>query len=600
MVLADGSATLVRSITRRCAPFLATQVALTILFGLAMQQIDFSLGNRSVMSRSDIRQLIGEGSEGLMIGYLIVGVNLLFALGVVLFQHSDSGQLRARFPIRLYLLPMSYRRLVSIHMMVGTALVAGLLSITTASANYFFETTLSIEQVASFGMILYGSLQSWAIALAGSKRRLYAFITLAVMGALGYGLIRTPAVANTISALPPGITAVCVIVIMFVLVEAVVRIGESNRSGSFDDSGADASKEEGDRNEGAPFNSELRAQTWYEWRVVGWMLPVVSTVLMGIYFIVVPLLTAAFSSGSTVASGAGNDYAQRFAIQWSTNQQIVSTGFLTVALGAGMLTGAYMFLISGEWRQRSTFLKTRPMTTRKLARVRLFVMAKSTLISTIIFVSAFLAIGEFLKFMQPDFETLFFIRQGYEHIPKAFVLLFFAGTLFVLMWCGLWIVNFGAYLALVGTMLGASFFCGYIVFGPMGIEQVGVARWLVERGPIWATTVLWTVGCLALWLRARSAKVIPEYTAYVASVVWVVCTSAFVVYALAIRYYASYTDAEGIYHFRARVTDLSLVHENAIPFTHPVDWVLWIGLSLLPILPTVSLPYRLELMRHSS
>lgn len=594
----SATRTLATAILRRCAPLLAIQTALTILFCITMQNINLSLGDRSAMSRSDIRQLIGDGSEGLLISFLIIGVNLLFAVGTILLQYSDSGQLRARFPVRIYLLPISFRRLVFVHIIEGSLLVATVMSMATYCANRFFDAPFSMLQILALSIFVVAVLQTWSIGVGGPRRNLFGSIALIVLVAIPFTLVRNETFATTLTSIPSVALFAASILLMLGLAEVVVRLSHTNRSRSFDGTSSKTSKDAASKNRGKPFMIPTRAQAWYEWRIVGWILPALSVTLLVIYFMGIPMLTALFISATDTRTPMGESYGDRFGMHWAKNQHIVSTGLLTVAIGAGVLTGAYMFLISGEWRQRSTFLKTRPMSTPKLAGVRMRVLLTSCLVSTSMLITVFLAMGEYMKRIHPDFETLFYIRQGYEHLPDAFVLLFFAGTLFILMWSGLWIVNLGAYLGILGSTMALAFVMSLAARAAIDGEISGGIGWLISRGPIWTTTVLWILGCLTLYRRAHRQRLFPNWSRPTALGAWCIYTAAFITYGLAIRYYASYVGDDGVIRFREVVTDMSLVNRNAIPFTHPVDWVLWTGLSLLPILPIAALPFRLESMRR--
>jgi hypothetical protein len=329
---------------------------------------------------------------------------------------------------------------------------------------------------------------------------------------------------------------------------------------------------------------------WFEWRTLGWVLPTLTVAMLALYFVVVPLFAAAFLSSTDTRTPLGEGFGERFVLHWGKNQHIVSTGMLTVALGAGVLTGAYLFLRSGEWREGSTFMRTRPMNKDGLAQARLTVLIFSTATATAIMLGMFGVVDVLIRSTDPNFDSLFYLRLGFDHIPDPFILAFFGGTLFIIMWVGLWIVNLSIGIGLYGTLLLLGALFSMVLGDPwksfLGQASVNLTALIAIGVSVWLTRNAW------------QERILSRRVGVLAGGLWTLYTLPFLVYGLGIRYYANIPDGNGGTLWNVRVTDLNLVPDSAIPFTHPVDWVLWTALSILPILPLVTLPYRLNRMRH--
>ncbi len=594
-----GTTTLLRSLFQRTSPLLITQVVITLLFCLFIKDIDLSLGNRGMMDRTDVRTLVTEGGESLLITVLLITVNALFAIGSVLLQHSDSKQLRMSLPVRVYLLPMTFRRLAALHMIYGMAAVGTVTGIAAFLTTRNLGAMFPIWLPTALGVALYAVGQAWAFVFGGSRRPVAAVIGMLVCGSAIVLAMRSEMIVGAVTDLSALAGTAGVLVLGAVLFEISVRMGRENRFRAFE--GASISSGAGKKLE--PFKSPYWTQVWYEWRTNGWVLPCLVVVILTVYFVGVPLFTAVFFSSFSTADPDGGGFAQRFATHWGDeNQHTVSTGMLSTALGAGVLTGAYLFLMSGEWRSKSTFLRTRPMTTDRMAWVRLTVLFFSTFCAAVILMSAFTLINLTALLNDNTYDYLDYLRRGYDHIPDFLVTIFFAGSIFVIMWTGLWIVNVSLGLGVYGVLMVLSMLVTFALIQTTDLAGDGKIFYGIEQAPVWFATALWIGGSVWVFLRARRDHVIPRGALICAAVFWLAYIGPFLYYGLGIRYYADYSTIsdEGVIelHWAMQVTDLSLVSDSSFPFTHPVNWVLWAGLSLFPILPFVSLPYRLNAMRH--
>lgn len=594
-MLDSGSLTLLRAIFKRTIPLVVIQLAITTLFCLLVGDMDISLGNTGMLDRGDVRTLVPMGGEELLISILLIAVNAFFAIGTLLLQYSDASRLRSGLPMHVYLLPMTFRRIATLHMVYGLVTIAAVTWITTMLTARFLEDVFPVWQPPALATAIYALMQGWAFVYGGRRNSATGIVAL-VSGcvALVFGL-RNEFIVTTVSQMSPFIGALGALLFAAVILELAIRLGRTNRFSSFEsESGSSSNTKVKARK---PFSSPYWTQAWYEWRNTGWILPGLVIAILTLYFGVVPLFTGLFVASTDARDPLGEGFGARFAMQWVHNQQIIVTGMLSSAGGAGVLAGAYLFLVSGEWRQKSTFLRTRPITTDQLAWVRLTVLLFSTACTTAILMGVYGLLYLILKQIDPKLDYLLQLKIGFEHVPDVLVIAFFAGTLFVITWTGLWIVNASAGLGTIAILLLAGMLTTQVFINVTDIPGDHPIFYYISRAPIWLATMLWVTASLRMYQRARSERVIPRSARLWAGDLWLAYTIPFLYYGLGIRYHATILDENGNILHGVRVYDLNLVAPNGIPITHPVDWVLWAGLSLFPILPFVTLPYRLNVMR---
>ncbi|MFP6584493.1 MAG: hypothetical protein VCD00_18315 [Candidatus Hydrogenedentota bacterium] len=597
MALNHGSTTLLMALGRRTLPLLFIQVVVTAIFCMFVQNFDLSLGSRGAMDRGDVRTLVPEGGESLLLAILVVSVNALFSIGTVVLQHSDSKSLRVGLPIHVYLLPLTFRRMATVHMVYGVVAVGLVTWIAAALAARFLSGAFASWQPAVLAMTVYAIAQAWALVFGGRRRPVGALVGFVACGAGLILAMRNETVVGVVSSVPGVAAGVGVLVVGIILLEISIRLGRENRFRAFEGASDMLSDGSGVKTR-KPFSSAYWTQAWYEWRTTGWVLPCLVVSILALYFVVVPLFTGLFVASTDTRDPLGEGFATRFAMQWANNQHIMVTGILSSAGGAGVLTGAYLFLVSGEWRQKSTFLRTRPLRTDQLAWVRLTVLFSSTACATAILMVTYGVINIVLQGIDPQFDYLLHQRVGFEHIHDYFVVAFFAGTLFMIMWTGLWIVNASFGLSVFGALSVVGMLLTALLIRSSDLAGDHIAFYYIQRAPVWLAAALWIMASITMYRRAYSDRVIPSGARRWAGVLWVSYTVPFLYYGMGIRYYATILDENGNILHGVRVTDLNLVAPEGIPLTHPVDWVLWAGLSLFPILPFVTLPYRLNEMRH--
>jgi hypothetical protein len=593
-----GSRTLLKSLFRRTFPLLITQVVVTLVFCLFIKDVNLSLGDRSSMDREDVRMLIEQGGESILLAILIIIVNGLFSIDTILLQHSDSKSLRLGFPVNIYLLPMTFRRVAALHFIYGIFAVGMVTSIATLLTFWNLNAPFPAWIPVALSILIHSVSQAWAFAFGSRGRPLIAITTVLAGIATSVLVIRNETLMTFVVSLPSMFGIGLVLALSAALFEISISIGRGNRFRSLDGH-SDARNTSNANKVLKPFRSPFWTQVWYECRTIGWVLPTISVALLTIYFFVVPILTGILFSSTDTRNPLGEGFTERFVMQWGMNHQIVSSGMLSVALGASVLTGAYLFFVSGEWRQKSTFLRTRPIATRNLASVRLTVLLFSTFCATAVIMTVFGLINTAMWMKDPKFDWLFWLRHGYGHISDVYIVLFFAGTLFVILWSGLWIVNVSLGISVYGVFSLMGTLLTFLLIQASDITRENDVFYAIDRASIWLVTLIWILGSAWIFIRAHQKNCILKHARKVALVLWLIVAVPFLYYGLGIRYYADIPSPNSnAMILSARVT-FDLAKQSYVPFTHPVDWVLWLGLSLFPILPLFSLPYRLNTMRHN-
>jgi len=193
-----------------------------------------------------------------------------------------------------------------------------------------------------------------------------------------------------------------------------------------------------------------------------------------------------------------------------------------------------------------------------------------------------------MKAMGHDNIYASFLGQGYPGVPGPIVIVFYLGSLFFFMWVALWSVNAGwALLAFCGALipvLGVMWLlqetghASYSLNYPIMVAAFRVSSWFAA--PVFFFGFLW-----AFWQSVKNNLITRRVTA-LALGLWLTYSAAFITFAL------SHQSARA---FRGRELPSHYNYEN---WPHPIDWVLWAALSLLPIAPLFTQALLLHRARH--
>lgn len=571
----QATRTLLASLIRRCAPIIICQIALTALLCFLLRDVDLELGQRGFQPRGDMRTLVETGSEEFLASLLLVGVNALVAGGFVLLLHSDTKRLKIGLPMRIFLLPMSSAKILVVHMLFGTAAVALPVAVASVGSQWALDSPIAWWLPVCLCATAFAALQAWAFTLA-ERRRSIAWGSLVGAIALAALLVRVEAVGRFLTESAPGILALVTLGMVGGSTGVTLAFGRDMRYSAFDV----VSSRRHVRPNRKPFSSPFAAQVWYEWRRVGWVLPVVSSTALFAFFLGMPLVVALFMGSDITGYSSWVGYAEFFTIQWETSIHLIVTAVQTTAVGASVLSGAYAMLLSGEWRGRSTFLRSRPIRTRRLSMARIVVMALSALVSLVSMMAITFSIAAIVGFGNLMGEMVQYLHLGFEHVPDPLVLAFFWSTIFIALWVGLWMAE----CALIGVAYAAP---ALILYG-----MASVATLLFNTDPMFSfaeSATVWLGSLLCIGTTAAIA-LYAALNNLVSARRFLVAAAAYVVYAGAFVYY-------GLDFRVAKIMEFIVAQDWAIPFPHPINWPLWVGLSVLPILPLFSHPVQLDRWR---
>ncbi len=522
------------------------------------------------------------------LSWALLFLPVIIGAASILLIHSDADRLEMVLPRRLLRMPIHSWKLAAAFLAYSAAAI-GVVSLgATVAVRLAFKPELTWWAAPAAAVMLTLALAAWAMGQKEGDPKT-ALVTFLLIFAPAAWLIRSGAL-DSISPIAGVLGFVALLCAIYALAVAALTI---NRRGGLPELlafsfGVKASPRTLRLADIPAFKSAWRAQLWYEWRQFGWQLPVALTAVLVGYFVGMPSLTSLFAVEDIKT---GTSTRGVLAVDWLSSPQFVVTGMQIGALLAGMFAGGYMFMRAGYWNTKSTYLMTRPTRTSMLANARAAMFASSTLAGVLV-LSALLAAVIAITQARGDITGIVnFLAHGFERkgIPDAAIVLFFIGSLGVLMWTALWSVNLGY---------------GLAVFAGIYLPGAGVAWLLVHGGTIdedsgksitqyagWAASGALVVSVLCVVAASARARVLGLRAVAVALLLWIVLAAAFVAYGTLWQTIEEMTGVSP--QFAA-----TLNHMEGGTWPHPIDWYLWAGLLLLPLAPLFSHPYLLDRTRH--
>jgi hypothetical protein len=506
----------------------------------------------------------------------------------IMLVHSDTERLNVALPIRILRLPVATWKLTAALMIFGLGTMALIATIGTVLVKVILGATYAWWVPAAVAVCAMAALQAWAYgqrenAQESSVASFFISVIVAVF------IVTRDTTFILLDRVHPAVSVTAALTFFYVLACAALSI---NRRDGFADFPLlrRASPAGGGLIAGRlpRFASPMHAQLWYEWRRFGWQLPVGIVSFLIIYFLGMPLLVALFEpSNSTIAQSA-MESPGLMAIDYLASTQFVTTGLRVTSMTAALLVGAYMFMKAGYWNAKSTFQLTLPVATPQLAKSRIYGTLKSVAWGFAIVILVFSALGFFMKVIGYGDSYVSFLGQGYRGVPGPIIIAYYLGSILLLMWVALWSVNAGwALLTFCGTMipvLGILWllqelgYTSYSTYNPIMVAAVSIGKWFAV--PVFFLGFLWAY--------RQSAKnyLIGRRTTALALALWLTYSTVFISYEL--RFEPSRS-------IRGRELP---THYNWENWPHPIDWVLWAALSLLPIAPLFTQALLLHRARH--
>lgn len=530
----------------------------------------------AVMDRYGLRPNAGKTSDDFVVSVLFISLAALVSMVTLLLIHSDSETLHVSLPIRMLRLPVPTWKLVAALLGYGAAVMGVVTLVATLIVKTVIHTDFSWWLPLCLAIPAAAALQTWALA-CGNTNPKSAILLLAAMVGAGLWIARQEAAFTIIGRTHPVIVLLALsgpLGLFYLLALAGVAV---NRHGGLPDWPASLMFERRSVLAAKPFRSPLHAQLWYEWRRFGWQLPLVVVAVLALYFLGMPLVVAVFKGSNVTGNSSSEGFSALFFVDWITSAQFVTTGLQTSGAVAGVLVGGYLFMKAGYWNSLSTHLMTRPLSTRALAWARLRMVLVSTLLSLAILMAGLGLAVLVLKATGQSLGIIENIEQGYERFPDAAILAFFWGIIFILMWSAVWSVNVGWLLLVFGAAFLPTLLVTAILEAAGALPLAGAPA-LVWEVCTWTSAAVLVAAALWACLRSSRRGLAGPRAKWVALFCWALYSSAFVTYGLSL--------------------DLPFDANIPNPFPHPIDWGLWLSLSVLPIAPIFTHPILLERARH--
>lgn len=525
----------------------------------------------------------------LALGYISAFLPIVIAMGAVLLIHSDADRVLFYLPHRILRLPVASWRLTLALMLFGLVAVGAVALATTGILILAFDAAILWWAPAAMAVLLLAALQIWQFALRDPSPAGAVVTLLLILAPLG--LVARVAFSSEFAA--RGGAVLASLVPWGVLYGAGVLALMLNRRGGIAVlSAADQrrSKRTVRLSEMSRFTSPLAAQRWYERKRFGWQLPTLLVAVLLVYFFLMPVLTTLFTGDEDVPTNTPERPAATVAIDWLGSPQFITTGFQIAALLAGVVVGAYIFTRAGYWNATTTYSLTLPVTTRSLALARIRVLFFSTVAGLAILGLLLALISAIISAQDENFSIADYLKQGYEQsLPGWFVMVFFVAGLGLFMWVAAWPVNAGfamlAYGAVFAVVFGGAYLGRYAGF----VEWSHNARESWTQLSTLTATVLVAIAFAGVAFAAVRKGLVSPVAAVVAVLLWCVYSGAFLVWGLAWEPGPK----------RAAISAPGRLQQmEGSTWPHPVDWSLWIGLSLLPIAPVILHPFLLDRARH--
>lgn len=544
----------------------------------------------------------GTGMLDMAIAAMFIG--LLAPMWTILLSYSDEHSLQLSLPRRILRLPLSAWHLVAVVMGYGIVAIGLIAFGMTASVKWFFESDLAWFGPVAICVCIMAGLQAWALSLGETTMRT-AILSLVIPAAILFGLLWLGPVRDVLAAINPLVPMGAALVGFYLIGVWGVSFNRRNGFGDL----ANIRHQDADRAwlPSRRFNAPEKAQAWYEWRRYGWHLPLCVLGVLTVYFVVVPLLVGLFSGNwemevpTYIEQGALPEDLQQterdsalFFVNWLTDPEIVTWGFVIAVVVSALVLGGYRFVATSNEYARSTFLFTRPISTRQFVFTRLRVVLRSVLIATGVLFAAFVVLSVIEPRILEWWSTLNFLTRGEAFLPgPVLIALYFLG-LFLFMWIAAWPLEVGWFLTLLAIVFVPPFavlWVSDLMAATPAEDPIGRAELIAQICEVLAVIVM-AAGLAWMYNRGKTLGIVNKRAVQVAFGVWPL-------YAFAFLAYQYVEDKYGIPPYGS---------ENYQFFLSPFDrdsgtiiWgnvAFWLAVSLLPVAPVITQPFFTHRARH--
>ena len=528
-----------------------------------------------------LRVNAGAPYEDFRVAFLLISVPTFVAAAAVLLGHSDSERLHIALPDRVLRLPLTTPKLVAVLLAFGAFVAAGVSTAATLPAIFMLNLDFAWWIPVFTAVLATAFLQLWAYTFGNASPRV-ALTSFILCFATFAWVARRPALVQLATHSGPAIAVLLLAAQLAIVFGFAVWVTTILRGGGwtarFELLNPARTRV---RRKRRPFRSKRAAQFWYEWRLFGPLLPLYVTGVAIAYFFGLPLVIAVFR----VSEGTGNLSVEGiealFSINWYTSIQFVTTGIALSAVIGAVIVSGIMFMRAGHWNSQSSYLLTRPLSTRRIATARISMMLASTTVAFLLFVVFMAALTALLNSMGESLALAEFLQQGYQHLPAAYPVAFFWGGIFLILWMASWSVN-SVWVVCIVTLVHLPPIAAIWSLTLLGTLSVTDAQTMTYASVYicnWIASAIFLASLLWMAYQSNKKKIIPARYTWIAPVLWITYSGAF-------------------YYFVGEWDVPPESRDWAVRFPNPVNWSIWVGLSALPLAPLFLQPLLIDRARH--
>jgi len=518
-----------------------------------------------------------DASEDFMIAVMLIGVANLVGAAAVILSNSDAERLEIALPDRVLRMPLRTWKLALVQVIFGASVGAVVSLAATVPLPYVLKVDLSWWKPVLGGVAFMPIAQLWAYTMGNAAPRTALVSFVIYFGGLA-ALVQRPWVRTLFDGSSPARGAIAfaaVLAATAVLMWAVLVV---QRRGGWAASLPRRDVTVAKARPRRAFASSRAAQFWFEWRQYGLLLPVYVGGAAAAYFLGMPLVVGLFRATNVTGKSSGEPL---FRIDWFSSAQYVWMGLFLAAFLGGLMVGGVLFMRGGHWNSNSSYLLTRPLTLARISNARLIVIGVSALLALAELAAIVLAIEAIVRAQGESTGFGAFLNQGYVELPQSVVVAMHFGFLLVLMWACAWPAAyvFAAiiFLALIVPLRGALL--GGALAGLLEPGQAAAYAAAWSPGVYWAASGLVVLGLFVLAWQANRRGLLHPAVPWVCAGLWLVYSWAFA------RFMTQWEVPTGMQDWATR-------------FPHPINWPMWIGVSIVPLLPFLLHPLTLARIRH--
>ncbi len=518
-----------------------------------------------------------DDSGDFMVAFLIIGVSGLVGAAGVLLANSDAEKLELALPQRMLRMPMRTWKLALVHMGFGMTAAAVIAVGATLPAFWVLKVNFAWWMPVMAAVTLMPLVQLWAYTMgnAGLRAALISFVLY--FGGLAW-LSQRPYVVERLTTAGPAKNAALLLLFLAGVYALLWAVAAVQRRGGWAASLPRRGTELAAGRARNPFRSARAAQFWFEWRQYGMLLPAYVGGAAAAYFVGMPLVVGVFRMTNVTGKSSTEPL---FRIDWLSSAQYIWMGLFLSAFLGSLLVGGVMFMRAGHWNSASSYLLTRPLTLLWISNARMLVLGAGAAIALGELAAITGAIEGIVHLSGDSTGFGFFLHQGYEQLPQWLAVAMHFGFLLVLMWACAWPVSFvfalGCFAVLTLPLLGAIW--GGALVGALAPDDATAKA--AELGPIanWISATLAVGGLLAMAWVANRRRFLHPVLPWLCAGIWLAYSWAFA-------------------HIMTRWEIPEGVQEWYLRFPHPLNWPLWVGISIVPLIPFFLHPLMLARIRN--